>query len=193
MSGPVNPRYFYKTVDVPNWQAISSKMRLFVEQRPKVFGRGYHINLMRLDEQEVRQECPELNRAFDHLNLKVTDVMVFVLWNQDQCGIHKDTWHHAARINMPLLNCEGSFTAFYSDDEPSVRVKNGQGKFVEVLKNQVAPIQCKFELAEPTVMRVLSFHKVLLPRGVRNAPRISLSLGFDIDPVVLLESSPTVN
>jgi hypothetical protein len=100
--------------------------------------------------------------------------------------IHVDGYPQSARINLPLLNCKGSKTVFYSGGEFNKRTFNSKTSIGAWILSGTAGIRTadSVEIDAPTVVLVNEPHAVLMSEL---SPRITLSLGFDKDPIFLLK------
>lgn len=176
---------YYRRLEIANLETLTRKALEFVKARPNVFYRKQGINLIRLPIEEFKAACPEVQEFASPLGLTLTDALTFVLWHPSQCGIHRDSWRHKARINIPLLNGKGTYTYFY-DNVETIETRNAAGSIVVVAKDQSTPHVDFVETTSPIVLRVQELHNVMLPYN-NPVPRITLSLGFDIDPVFLLD------
>lgn len=176
---------YYRRLAIANLEALTQKALNFVKERPNVFYRKQGINLIRLPIDEFKLACPEVQEFATPLGLTLTDALTFVLWHPSQCGIHRDSWRHKARINIPLLNGKNTYTYFY-DNVETIETRNAAGSVVVVAKDQSTPHVDFVETTEPIVLRVQELHNVMLPY-TSPVPRITLSLGFDVDPVFLLD------
>jgi len=175
---------YYRQLEVPNLQALTQNALNFVRSKSDIFRRKQGINLMRLPLDDFNAKCPEAQEFASSLGLRITDVLTFVLWHPSQCGIHRDSWRHKARINFPLLNGKNTYTYFY-DNVETIETRNAAGSTVVVAKDQSVPHVAFVETTVPIVLRVQELHNVMLPY-TNPVPRITLSLGFDRDPVFLL-------
>lgn len=91
-----------------------------------------------------------------------------------------------ARLNIPLINTAGSFTAFYTGLEQYLFTTSpgGTRTWGSTLRYQLTPVTT-VELIEPTILRVSEPHSVLCKNGV--FPRVALTISFKEDVVKYLE------
>ena len=182
-------RYFRK-IDIDHLETIKAKTLEFVEKDDYVYYR-FGPSFNHLDLKSYLEYVPEVEQAFAKYNLKCRMAVAYVMWENDT-PIHKDTCARynndgrLARINLPVLNCEGTLTSFYSNadfylykeptrGQPSYRIRNPQDlKF-----------EGSVEIDKATVMRISEAHQPVM--NLDRAPRITLSLGFNRDPVFLLD------
>jgi hypothetical protein len=176
---------YYRQLEIENLSALTQNALAFVRSKPNIFLRKQGINLMRLPLEEFNSKCPEAQAFASTFGLTITDALTFVLWHPSQCGIHRDSWRHKARINIPLLNGRNTYTYFY-DNVETIETRNAAGSVVVIAKDQSTPHVDFVETTCPIVLRVQELHNVMLPYS-NPVPRITLSLGFDTDPVFLLD------
>jgi hypothetical protein len=103
--------------------------------------------------------------------------------------IHIDNYKYKnvnARINIPILNTQNTFTRFYTGGI-FASVTNPLTNITALRLTDFNGLKLvdKVEIDKPTVMRVNEPHDILKLNS--EIPRITLTLGFDKDPVFLLE------
>jgi len=91
------------------------------------------------------------------------------------------------RINIPVLNCEGSITEFYTGGKyvPHTANNNGEFSFLIIEDFSSAIKVAEVEILKPTVLRIQEPHRVVPNLNI--LPRITLSLVMNKDPVFLLD------
>ena len=99
-------------------------------------------------------------------------------------GLNKNV---KARLNIPILNTLGSFTAFYENlDDLPYHVTPGGTKFWDSdLRYTLTPIT-SVEVTEPTILRISAPHSVLNKEGI--FPRITITISFEEDLVKYLDN-----
>jgi hypothetical protein len=140
-----------------------------------------------LDLNEFKQYCPKLDLGFSRYNLNCTFAVAYIMYNNSHTSIHVDAYSYGeARVNLPILNVTGTFTRFFSGGEFKEVVNPTTGIRAHKLSNlKNFRLEDKVEIDQPTVIRVNEPHDVIM--DMKNSPRITLTLGFDKDPVFLLE------
>lgn len=88
-----------------------------------------------------------------------------------------------ARINIPLLNCDQSFTTFYETTDKTPVTYQTHVKFYVPDETKCRMVDAVV-LSQPTVLRVSEPHRVICRT---TAPRCSLTLRVSPDPVYLLQ------
>jgi hypothetical protein len=89
------------------------------------------------------------------------------------------------RLNIPIANCEGSYTCFYEIPESEInnfKESNGGTKVWNYdLVYQIKPITV-VELKQPTLLRISYPHAVLCIKN--KFPRIAMTISFTEDPKI---------
>ena len=177
---------FYKTIDIVNYDTVIKKCLEYVRSIDRIFNRRlpnaswYNLNLT-----ELQKFCPELTIAFQQLDLKIVMAAAYVMYAPNHTSVHVDSYPAQARINLPLLNCDKTYTNFYTSDcDPVEWINPDSG--VKSYVSSVNSLVDRVEIKQATVIRTKVPHSVDLPKGSL-VPRITLTLGFNRDPVYLLE------
>ena len=119
--------------------------------------------------------------------------MALLVLNSDSATLHVDhtiglNGNVYARLNIPVLNCTGSTTAFFDLDKDTyakhTTSPGGTKGWPSELRNSLQPVT-QVELVEPTVLRTSVPHTVFCHSC--NFPRISLTISFRKDLVSLLD------
>jgi len=177
---------YYKTIDIDDYDTIIEKCLSYVKSLDKVYTRSlpeaswYTLNFV-----ELYKHCPELITSFKKYDLKINMVAAYVMYSTIHSSVHVDSHPSEARINLPLLNCDGTYTNFYSSDNEPVEWINPDSGVKSYLVNGDYKLVDRVELKQATVIRTQVLHRVDLPID-NPVPRITLTLGFTRDPVYLL-------
>jgi hypothetical protein len=124
--------------------------------------------------------------SFRKINLEINYVAAIVMMAEKDIRVHTDNWNQEARINIPLLNCENTFTKYYSN----IKTQNLYNPSTGLISNTVINLdeivyEGGLELRKATVLRSNEGHHITVP-STNPVPRISLTIGFVQDPVYLL-------
>lgn len=178
---------YYKEISIPNFDLIVKKCLVFVKSQPFIYFRKVETaSYYNLDHSKLKLACPELVNAFSFYDLTINYSAVYIMYHPSHTQPHRDAFHQQARINIPLMNCHGTYTTFYKGGitEPSIHSELGAPR--EYVVGGDLEICDKVEIIKPTVLRISEVHDILMPEN-NPVPRINLSLGFEKDPVFLLE------
>ena len=179
---------YYKPIELEYYNIIIHKCLTYIKTIHTVYNRSlpkaswYDLNLMTLI-----KECPEIILAFNKYDLKPVMVGAHVMYDPTHTSVHVDGYPAQARINLPLLNCKNTYTTFYeSKTEPvkSINLDSGVVSYSAVGDYKLVD---RVEIKQATIIRTKVLHSVDLPIG-NPIPRITLSLGFNKDPVFLLDT-----
>lgn len=174
---------YYRHIEIDNFEVIQSKTLAFIEMQ-KTTSVGFSI----LTTQEYTQYCPEVLTAFDRYNIKPVMFALYTTMLQEQSQVHVDSIAVNApicRINIPILNCEGSKTEFYSGGEYDTFIQQNGIPYL-VIKEGSSPTKVdEVEITKPTVIRIKEPHRV--NTNMNRTPRICMTIRFDVDPVFLLD------
>jgi hypothetical protein len=123
---------------------------------------------------------------------EINEMSLFIL-SRDNSSLHID--HNTklnrgvkARLNIPVVNCKGSYTAFFKlapEEDSKRRLCPGEvWTWPEEVRNNIKPI-AQFELLQPTIIRTSVPHTVFCTEC--KFPRISLTISFKEDVVKYLD------
>lgn len=179
---------YHKEIDLAGWESAAEKIYQYVKNNTHYLRQQAFWNT--LSKTRHRPCYDTLTPLFKSAGFDLVS-MSFLIIAEPVVAIHTDTEpgrQNLARVNIPILNCEGTETRFYSPIkwEPIVK-KLGNG----VKYTYHSPENCKFEssvsVVQPTVLRVKELHNVVVHKPVY--PRITLTCALDPDPVYLLEEN----
>lgn len=176
---------FWKRVPLQNWESLSEKIKNYILNETDVLTRGLFFNDLDYDKFNI---CvPELREEFRKLDLELNGCFAVVNWSSETMGIHSDLEDtNSTRINLPIMNCNGTSTVFYKADRNESQILEYPGGFPYYLYDPTKCVEVdRVELNQPTALDIWSPHKVIVPDNA-TVPRISITCGFDRDPVELL-------
>jgi hypothetical protein len=173
---------YYKKIEIDHLDAIKIKCLEYVKTQADIYHnpKGSYLNL---NFTELTAYCPELLTAFNRYDIVCIYAAAFVTYRNTDISVHIDSGHNQARINIPLENCKNTFTGFYKGGLSLSYVNKVTGTTATRIIG--AKLVDKVEIDQATVIRVKAPHSVQMDDA--NAPRVTLTIGFDRDPVFLLE------
>lgn len=196
---------YYREIELDQFEIIQQKLIEYsskVLENKKINTIGYYsIRNYSL----LLEEIPELVAAFAKYNLNIRSVAFYItnkptvdyvpkeqpiknLAHTVKNPIHTDIYHHKARINIPVLNTRGTFTRFFTNCKLKPWKNPISGTEFELITNTDYIEVDSVEILKTTVIRVQEPHMVQLYEGLP-LPRITITIGFDRDPVYLLEEN----
>jgi hypothetical protein len=177
---------YYKNINLKHFEIIVKKASAFVKNRPEIYNRIPGHTGYELDNSKLLGECPELIESLAEHGLICCASAVYVMYKNKDSSIHIDGgpyFNDQARILLPLFNCKNTYTNFYSNVKIETSVDAIKSTNHMVINDDYELID-RFELTEPTVIRVREPHGVVMDED--NSPRISLILICNPDPIFLL-------
>jgi hypothetical protein len=179
---------YYKKIEIDYFdEIVSNTVKYLKEQKPDIYKKSIAATYYVLDLNEFKQHCPKLDLGFSRYNIVCNFAVAFVMNKTSEVKVHIDRYNLGkARINLPILNTHNTFTRFYTGGtftaytNPLTNITSLGLSGIEGLK-----LVDQVEIDKPTVMRVNEPHDILKLNS--EMPRITLTLGFDKDPVFLLE------
>ena len=179
---------YYKKIDIDFYdEIVEDTLNYLKNYKPDVYNLTIPATYNVLDLAEFKRYCPKLDLGFAKYNIVCNFAVAFVMNKTSDVKLHIDNYSLGiARINIPILNTSNTYTRFYTGGE-FVKVTNPVTNIsaLRLSGNKDLRTVAGVEIDKATVMRVNVPHDILkLNPGT---PRITLTLGFDRDPVFLLE------
>lgn len=179
---------YYKKIEIEDLEIIQCKVLEFIKARPDIYFRKSATSYNWLDVPDLLIYCPELVTSFAKFDLKIVFAASHCMWNNLQSIVHIDRVPWECRINVPILNTKGSSTVFYTNVQykEDVHIMADGRKYDVYTTTNTDFIEAdRVEIDQPTVLRVRAAHRVIMNKFT--APRINLTLGFNKDPVYMLD------
>jgi hypothetical protein len=173
----------FKELDIKNWEDIASYVLEHCQHNGRIYNRTEGLSLIPLLDNVFLKIKPLIDNLFLPYLLTCTKAHVYVMHNEHEGALHCDNSKHNARINFPILNCNNTYTEFYSVDK-SIYFTNSKYTIKLPANDATIKLINRVEIKQPTVLNVNAYHKVILNSD--NRPRITLSLSFNQDPIFLL-------
>jgi hypothetical protein len=174
----------FKELDIDNWQELTSIILSYVLTNKNLYNREDNLSLVPIPNYFFSIIKPIIDRLTFQYNITCINAYLYIMKNSNDGSLHSDNSKISARINLPILNCENTFTEFYNVDKWKY-FKNTKYTIKLPDENATLELLGKLELKQPTVISVNTFHRIIMDDN--KSPRISLSLLFDKDVNFLLE------
>jgi hypothetical protein len=176
---------YYKKIDFKNYDAITSKTLSYLETKTHHMDRSKYIGpYIPIDVRGYLEHVPELPEALAEYGLFVETISVYLMWKPGDVKPHIDYTGNKARINLPILNCEGTYTKFYNN-LITKRMKLNTGATYTVNKNPHPNCVDQIEMTQAAIVRVSAGHSVEMI--AENYPRITLTISTIPDAGTLLD------
>lgn len=183
---------YYKIVDVGNFQVYNSKfLDYYYSNKNNFLPINSFWNPLK---PECMSHCLDNNKEFAEGISKfgeIRQLAVLILYSDGSLHIDADYQRGVmARLNIPLLNCNESITAFYDPIKMKLYpnrldAKSGTITWPAKLRKIIKPID-HIELIQPTILRTSSPHTVFC--NSCEVPRISLTVSFRKDLISYLDA-----
>jgi hypothetical protein len=175
--------HYYRKIEIEHLDAIMSKCLTYVKTQKDIYYQKPLGAYRNLNFTELTAYCPELVTAFDQYSIVCTYAAAFVTYRNADVFVHVDAGNDQARINIPLENCKNTFTKFYEGGKTLSYTNPVTGTTATRIFG--AKLVDQVEIDRATVIRIKAAHAVHMDEDY--APRVTLTLGFDRDPVFLLD------
>jgi len=169
---------YYKKLELDHTLIAKKSLAYILADKHKHKIKAFWTNI---NFNEFINHVPELLTCFKEINL--TPWRVAITSASTNISIHRDTSGAPLRINIPVFNCQGSQTKFWSTSvEPKIMLlKNGVS--YHHLDETDCELMATLELDSPTILRVKEPHSVYIGEKV---PRLALTLEVKEDIEYLL-------
>ncbi len=180
------PIIYYRKIEIDQLEEIKIKCLEYVKTQKEIYFQHPFGAFRFLNFQELTAHCPALLTAFIKYSIQPTYAAAFVTYRNSSVPVHVDAGSDLARINIPLQNCKNTYTEFYTGGVIQSYYNPITGIVATTLVGPDLTLVDKVEIDQATVIRVKEPHSVRMDENY--APRVTLTIGFDRDPVFLLES-----
>lgn len=177
---------YWQRIQIKDLDIIQSKTLNYMKANRSKFVPGTPFNP--IDFKSFVQAVPEFLTAFSEHGLKPISVATYIMFSNPDGAAHRDSITDRARINIPILNCENSWTNFYKLIDPSIRPKisvNAAGQPYQSFDPKDIVLEDRVQIIEPTIIRPLEIHSIEMDET--KVPRITLTVCTDPMPEFLLE------
>jgi len=177
--------YFWKRIELENLEVIRKKTLDFLYKETdlleKINFRGPFVNLKKF---KFLDRIPEIAQSFRKLDLFPDDASIYVTYQNKDSVPHKDYTDSIGRVNIPILNYEGSYTLFYNNVKAQRLVlPTGAPFYMTYNKDYVEADRMPFEF--PAIVRISEGHDIFMDET--KAPRITLTISTTPDAGLLLD------
>lgn len=176
---------YWKYIDIDYVDVITKKTYDFIKYETEHLDKSkYKGPFINLSHHAFINYVPEIRTAFKPYGLFFEDANIFLMWDNKDCLPHKDYTDSIARVNLPILNCEGSKTIFYDNLISKRVILPTLAPFYYTVNNDYKKVD-EVEIDRPTIVRISEGHHVVM--NEEKFPRITLTMSFTPDIGLLLD------
>lgn len=171
---------YYKYIDL-DFANVAEKIKILITNNPNIIKSFWTT----MNSQLILYAFPEIQKMFDPLKINVRTVsLVSVTTFSNTSGIHRDYSDRDVRINIPIINCEGSKTNFYKSEYAPTKLFLPNNVPYYQIDYDKCTIVDSFCLNKPAAIRVTELHQVVA--NPFHLPRISCTVDFkeNIDYII---------
>ena len=177
--------YYWKHIELDKLDIIRQKTLDFLQSHTDYLDRskfrGAFVNLKHL---RFLSNIPEIGESFRKHGLFPEDASIYVTFNNLDSIPHKDYTDSIGRINIPILNYEGTFTTFYQDIKSKRLVLPTGSPFYMTYNNDFYEVD-RMLFENPAIVRISEGHNILMDET--RAPRVTLTISTTPDAGLLLD------
>lgn len=166
--------------ELPGWQQTCASIYTWLET---------HTTILDDDSSgwvDVNQEILDISKPlFAQMRLVPVHVAVYVSKGEEHKIHLHETLEHA-RLNLPIANCGGTYTAFFKANAEPTITKNAQGVELIAFEEKDCLEIGRTTIDVPTVLHIRTPHQVIAPLATKDKPRITASFQFERDPILIL-------
>jgi len=179
---------YWKKIKIKNLEIIQTKSLEYIKNNKDQFSLGSSFQPIKFD--DFIKAVPEIMDAFTEHGLTPKTVAAYFMLTNTDGNAHRDSYTDPARINIPILNCENSWTNFYVLKDSSIKPKlmlNKKGQpYQSYDPNNIIRVD-RVQITEPTIIRPLEIHSIEMDET--KVPRITLTISTNPTPEFLLEDN----
>lgn len=179
-------KQFWKRIPLDNLEIIQQKTLDWLRTESDYLDRSkYRGPFVPLKKHRFLEVIPEIAQSFRKLDLFPDDASVYITYKNKDSVPHKDYTDSIGRVNIPILNCEGTFTTFY-DNVKAVRLVLPTGAPFYMTSNSDYYEVDRMPFEFPAIVRISEGHNILM--NEERAPRITLTVSTTPDAGLLLDN-----
>jgi len=180
--------YYWCHVELENLETIQRKTQNFLSvDDPAELLKHCPEPYSFLDTEAYNQAVPELAQSLNLMGITLLKVAAYTVRVPYHGSPHRDQKCYDIRLNIPILNCEGSWTKFWKMkdgiSEPEITTLPN-GIPYQPYKLHELKLVDQIQITRPTMMRPTEIHSISV--NPARLPRITLTLEIDPMPYHLL-------
>ena len=162
---------YYKQFYLDSFDIIKHKSHQYFKTWPSLPA-GFTL----LNKDQFLTDCPELATDLQKYDIEIKSIGVYITYTQEQSKVHIDYINpnlNQCRLNIPILNTEGSMTEFYTGGNYEKIIQNNKVSYLESIDDSAIKVD-EIEIIKPTILRIQSPHRV--NTNTNTVPRICLTI-----------------
>lgn len=172
---------YYKQFHLDSFDSIKSKSQKYFETWTSL-----PVGFTLLNKEQFLCICPEIESDLKKYDIEIKNIGVYITYTQEQSKVHIDyinpKWNQC-RLNIPILNTEGSTTEFFTGGNYEEIVQKNGLSYLESVDDSAIKVD-EVEVTKPTILRIQAPHRV--NTNVSTVPRICLTVFTSKDMVSFL-------
>lgn len=177
--------YYWKYIELENLEIIQKKTLDFLTEKTTFLNRSkYRGPFENLKKYNFLNLIPEIGESFRKLDMFPEDASVYITYRNADSIPHKDYADSIARINIPILNCEGTFTTFYENIQSRRLVLPTTAPFYMTYNNDYYEVD-RMPFEQAAIVRISEGHNILMDES--RVPRITLTISTIPDAGLFLD------
>jgi hypothetical protein len=169
---------YYKQFQLDSFDIIKHKSQQYFQTWDSL-----PVGFTLLNKEQFLNVCPEIEADLRKYDIEIKNIGVYITYTQEQSKVHIDyinpNWNQC-RLNIPVLNTEGSITEFYTGGNYEKIIQNNGLSYLESIDDSAIKVD-EIELIKPTILRIQSPHRV--NTNIDTVPRICLTIFTSKDMV----------
>jgi hypothetical protein len=166
---------YYKVIGSKKLRAIQNEARQFLARNSELVEGAVSYTI--LDYESTRQQIPSL--WLEDWPFEIVRPAMFVMHGHADGRPHRDQTLEEFRLNIPVLNCEGTWTAFWElregcRDNITAESVGNEPSYLGPYRYGDLRLADRVELVDATLIRPREIHSIMANQ--RALPRISLTL-----------------
>jgi hypothetical protein len=172
---------FYKQFYLASFDTIKAKAQKYFQT-----WQSLPVGFTLLNKEQFLNVCPEIEKELQQHDIEIKNIGVYITYTQEHSKVHIDyinpNWNQC-RLNIPILNTEGSTTEFYTGGNYKEIIQDNGLSYLESIDDSAVKVD-EIEMITPTIIRIQNPHRV--NTNITTVPRICLTIFTSKDMVSFL-------
>lgn len=170
---------YYKQFHLASFDIIKHKSQKYFQ----TWNTSLPVGFTLLNKEQFLNGCPEIETDLKMYDIEIKNIGAYITYTQEHSKVHIDyinpNWNQC-RLNIPILNTEGSITEFYTGGNYEKIIQSNGLSYLESIDDSAIKVD-EIEIIKPTIIRIQTPHRV--NTNVTTVPRICLTIFTNKDMV----------